>query len=71
MSVVEIENELKKMTNAERRVVFEIATKLVRSDISESRQKLRKSAEIMLSEYTSNKGLTDLTELDGEDFFDV
>ena len=71
MSVVEIETELKKMTNTERRIVIEIATKLVDSDISEKRQKLKKSAEIMLSEYTNNKDLTDLTNLDGEDFFDA
>jgi hypothetical protein len=79
MSVVEIENELEKMTDDERRVVIEIATKLInkegngkrRLSLEEKRAKLKKSAEIMLAEYKSNEDLTAMTALDGEDFSDV
>lgn len=63
MSVIEIESELEKMSNSERRVVVEIATKLIhgktsgkrRLSLEEKRAKLGKSAEIMLSEYLNNK----------------
>ena len=34
MSVIEIESELKKMTNSERFFVIEIATKLIRGEMS-------------------------------------
>ena len=71
MSVVEIETELKKMTNAERLFVIEMATKLVRREFSLHKEKLKRSAEIMLSEYASDKELTATTVLDGEDFFDA
>jgi hypothetical protein len=79
MSVLEIESELQKMTNTERLFVIEIATKLIRGEMSgkyrssleEKRAKLRQSAEMMLSEYTNNKDLTALTSLDGEDFLDA
>lgn len=61
MSVVEIENELEKMTNSERRIVIEIATKLIngkrRLSLEEKRAKLRESAEMMLSEYSNDKDL--------------
>ncbi len=58
MSITEIENELEKMSNSERRVVVEIATKLIhgktsgkcRLSFEEKRAKLGKSVEIMLSE---------------------
>ena len=79
MSVIEIESELQKMTNTERLFVIEIATKLIGRDASgkrrlsveEKRAKLRQSAEIMLSEYKTNKDLTALTSLDSEDFIDA
>jgi len=78
MSVVEIEQELEKMTNSERRIVIEIATKLLhgekdklRLSLEEKRARLRESAEIMLSEYTNDKNLTALTSLDSEDFIDA
>ena len=71
MSVLEIETELKKMTNSERLFVIEIATKLFHRAVSEKRRKLRKSGEIMLSEYLTDKELTTLTDLDGEGFLDV
>jgi hypothetical protein len=76
MSVVEITNQLKQMSNAERLIVIEIATKFLRDELdspiklsrAERRKKPKKSAEIMLSEYQNNKELTDLTILDSEDF---
>ncbi len=68
MSVTEIKSELEKMTNSEKRIVIEIATKLIHDETSgkhrlsleEKRAKLGKSAEIMLSEYLNNKDLTTL-----------
>ena len=75
MSLVEIENELEKMTNSERRVVVEIATKLIYGkrhlSLEEKRAKLKESAEMMISEYSHNKDLTAFTVLDGEDFIDA
>lgn len=79
MSVIEIENELEKMTNSERRIVIEIATKLIIQDstekekllLEEKRSKLKRSAEIMLSEYKNDKDLTAFTLLDSEDFVDA
>ena len=75
MDVIKIETELEKMTNAERRVVIEIATKLIygkrRLSLEEKRAKLRQSAEMMVSEYSNNKDLTALIVLDSEDFLDA
>jgi len=79
MSVVEIESELQKMTNTERLFVIEIATKLIGKDMNgkrrlsleEKRARLRQSAEMMATEYKTDKELTVLTELDGEDFIDA
>ncbi len=79
MSVIEIERELKKMTNAERLFVIEIATQLVRGtlkdkpklSLAEKRRQLKKSAEIMQSEYAHDKELTAMTALDGEEFHDA
>ena len=79
MSVIEIENELVKMTNQERFFVIEIAAKLIRREttgksklsIAEKRAKLSYSAEIMLSEYETNKELTEMTSLDSEEFIDA
>ena len=71
MSVVEIESELKKMTNEERLFVIEVATKLVRREFSTKKEKLKRSAEIMLSEYGSDRELIALTTIDGEDFLDA
>jgi hypothetical protein len=71
MSVIEIESELKKMTNEERLFVIEVATKLVRREFSTKKEKLKRSAEIMLSEYRSDKELTAMTAFDGEDFLDA
>lgn len=79
MSVATIETELGKMTNAERLAVIGVATKLIKTKPNknrkpsreEKRSKLKESAELMRDEYSTNKSLTDLTNLDGEDFLDV
>ncbi len=79
MNTIEIEIELKKMSNSERLIVIEIATKLVRGTFSEKpkfsleekRKRLKSSAEAMLSEYSNNIELTALSVLDSEDFVDV
>lgn len=79
MSVLEIERELQRMSNAERLIVIELATKLVRGtlldkpqlSLAEKRERLTTSAEIMLSEYLHNSELTALTALDSEDFWDA
>jgi hypothetical protein len=79
MSIAEIQTELKKMTNSERLFVIEIATKLVRGtigekpilSIEEKRKKLKSSAESMLSEYSTNKDLTEFNVLDSEVFLDA
>jgi hypothetical protein len=71
MSVAEIESELKKMTNEERLFVIELATKLVRREFSTKKERLKRSAEIMLPEYANDKELTAMTAFDGEDFLDA
>lgn len=79
MTVIEVTNELKKMSNFDRLQVIETATKLVRDEIEEkqnfsARKKLslRESAELMREEYLKNKELTILTDsLAAEDFYDV
>jgi len=74
MSIVEIENELEKMTDKERYIVIDIATKLIRGggrpSLSDRRAKLKTSADIMKTEYAHDPDLIDLTVLDGEDFID-
>ena len=79
MGVATIENELGKMTNAERLVVIEIATKLIHNEangkrklsLDEKRVRLKKSAEVMLAEYAENKKLTEMSDLDAEEFLDA
>lgn len=74
MSVVEIETELKRMNNAERLHVIEVATKFLKAEIAEKsdmKGNLLQSAEIMREEYLNNSELTFLNELDGEAFHDV
>ena len=61
MSVIEIETELKRMNNAERLYVIEIAAKFLKADIagkSDVKENLRQSAEIMREEYLNNSELT-------------
>lgn len=76
MNTIEIDKELEKMTNAERLILIEKATRLVRSSAgfkrtSEEPSDLRRSAEIMRSEYLANTELIALTDLDGEEFIDA
>jgi hypothetical protein len=79
MSVAEIENQLEQMSNNERLIVIEIATKLLQNNLNieqndplaEMRSKLKRSAEIMESEYLNNEELTAVTRaLEYEDFLD-
>jgi hypothetical protein len=59
--------------------VIEIERKLIRGEMNgkcrlsleEKRAKLRQSAEMMVSEYKTNKDLTALASLDSEDFLDA
>lgn len=78
MSVSEFTEELKKMSNAERLLIIEAATKLVRyeikntSKIVEKKLSLKESAELMREEYLNNKELTIFTDsLASEDFYEI
>ena len=74
MSVAEIEKELRRMNNAERIVIIELATKFIKAEYqskSDEKQKLRQSAEIMREEYLNDAELTSLNVLDEEDFVDA
>lgn len=76
MSVVEIENELKKMSDTQRLMVIEVATSLIRKNIAgkESGEKLslEEAAELLYEDYLHDEELTAVTRaLDGEDFLDV
>ncbi len=79
MSVLELTEELKKMSNADRLLIIEAATKLVRREIGNTDKKnvrrklsLEESAELMRDEYLNNKELTIVTDsLEGEDFYEV
>jgi len=78
MSVLELTKELKQMSNADRLLVIETATKLIRSEItneeksSPKKLSLKESAELMRDEYLNNRELTILTDsLGHEDFYDV
>ena len=72
MSVVEIENELEKMSDAERLIVIEIATKLIRKNLdnktSPKKLSLEEAAELLRNDYLNDPELTAFTALDGEDF---
>lgn len=76
MNTIEIDKELERMTNVERLLLIEKATRLVRRTSRErsgsvEHSELKRSAEIMRGEYRSDKSLTELTVLDGEDFIDA
>lgn len=72
MSVVEIENELEKMSDAERLIVIEIATKLIRKNLdnktSPKKLSLEEAAELLRNDYLNDPELIAFTALDGEDF---
>lgn len=76
MSVVEIENELKEMSNTQRLMVIEIATSLIRKNLagkeSEKKLSLEEAAELLYEDYLHDEELTAVTRaLDGEDFLDA
>jgi len=78
MSVLELTKELQQMSNADRLLIIEVATKLVRNEIKDEKKSptkklsLRESAELMRDEYLNNRELTIVTDsLAHEDFYDV
>lgn len=76
MSVVEIENELKQMSDVQRLTVIEIATNLIRKNLNqkipENKPTLEEAAELLYEDYLYDEELTAVTgALDGEDFYDV
>lgn len=78
MSVLELTKELQKMSNADRLLIIEVATKLVRREIEDEKKlptkklSLKESAELMRDEYLNNRELTIVTDsLAHEDFYDV
>ena len=78
MSVLELTKELKQMSNTERLLIIEVATKLVRNEIKDEKKSpakklsLAESAELMRDEYLNNRELTIVTDsLASEDFYDV
>ena len=75
MTQVEMLEELKKLTPAERLTFIEAALHLIREDLRQTEQsseerkrQLAAAAEALLPDYTAGGELTVLTDLDGEDF---
>jgi hypothetical protein len=77
MTQVEILEELKKLTSAERLAVVEAALQLVREDLKQAYQPLSNTqmsqqmgaaAQALLSDYQTDPELTAFTVLDSEDF---
>lgn len=69
--------ELKKLSNAERLTIIEVALDMIRRDIQQServynteekKQRMVKAAEILLTDYTTDDELIAFTSLDSEDF---
>ncbi len=76
MSVTEIENKLKQMSDTQRLIVIEIATGLIKKNLTEktfeNKLSLEEAAELLYEDYLYNEELTAVTRaLDGEDFHDV
>ena len=76
MSVIEIENELKQMSDTQRLIVIEIATGLIKKNLteknSENKLSLEEAAELLYEDYLYDEELTAVTRaLDGEDFHDA
>lgn len=78
MSVLELTKELKQMSNTNRLLIIEVATKLIRNEIKDDKKSptkklsLRESAELLYEDYLHDEELTAVTRaLDGEDFYDV
>lgn len=77
MSQIELLEELKKLTSAERLAVAEAALRLLREDLqqttqpsgqAEMKQQLAKAAQALLPDYQAGGELTAFTVLDNEDF---
>ena len=77
MTQIEILQELKKLTSAERLAVAEAALRLLREDLQvtgqpssrmEMKQELAKAAQALLPDYQAGGELTAFTVLDNEDF---
>lgn len=76
MSIDVIDNELIKMSNAERLSVVEKAIRLIRKNIvvesPEKKLSLEEAAELLYEDYLNDEELTAVTgALDGEDFYDA
>ena len=76
MSVIEIENELKQMPDAQRLIAIEIATALIKKNLtektSENKLSLEEAAALLYEDYLYDEELTAVTRaLDGEDIHDV
>jgi len=76
MSVIEIENKLKQMSDTQRLIVIEIATGLIKKNLtektSENKLSLEEAAELLYEDYLYDEELTAVTRaLNGEDFHDV
>lgn len=77
MSVLELTDQLKQMSNAERLLIIEAAAKLIQREIKSDNEKtpklnLKKSAELMREEYLTDQELTVVTDsLAGEDFYEI
>ena len=65
MSVIEIENELKQMSDTQRLVVIEIATNLIKKNLternSEKKLSLEEAAELLYEDYLYDEELTAVT----------
>jgi len=78
MSTVEILEHLKQLSNADRLVVIEAASRLVRNDlgpecsssVGEQEQRLRATANALRDLYEPGGELTERTSLDAEEFLD-
>ena len=77
MTQLEILEELKSLSNAERLAVIEAALSLIRQDLhqieqsstsQERKRQLAKAAKALLPDYAAGGDLTSFTALDGEDF---
>ena len=77
MTRIEILEELRKLTTAERLVILEAALHMVREDVqqmewplvqTEKKQQLAAAAEALLPDYAAGGELTTFTTLDSEDF---
>ncbi len=62
MSVIEIENKLKQMSNTQRLIVIEIATNLIKKNLiektSEEKLSLEEAAELLYEDYLYDEELT-------------